>query len=137
LNYRAVIIALIFTAALSFYSIKPSVATLVQTNQTTVGYAHKLIFQFFGVSSLGIKVIFGILLFVGTYLNVEIINFAIKNLKDVTEDKKIVLILLWFLFLLIMPLSYQVWEKYLTMVLPFFIFSIYFLMNPLTTGKKV
>jgi hypothetical protein len=111
-------------------------ATIIQTDYTTVGYAHKLLFQILGENSLCVKVILGLLLFVGTYINVEIFKFTLKKLKADLEDKKVVLILLWFLFLLIMPLSYQVWEKYLTMILPFFILSIYFLLNHPTMEKK-
>jgi 4-amino-4-deoxy-L-arabinose transferase-like glycosyltransferase len=137
LNYRTVIITLMFTVALSFFPIKPSLATLVQTNYTTVGYAHKLFVRILGDRSLSLKIFLGLLLFAGTYLSIDILKFALKNLKDVLEDKKIVPILLWILFLLIMPLSYQVWEKYLTMVLPFFILSIYFLINRSTIENKV
>lgn len=136
LNYQTAIIAFFIAAFLSLFPVKPSMATLIQTNYATVGYAHKLLFQILGENSFGVKVILGLLLFVGTYINVEIFKFTLMKLKDEVEDKKIVLILLWFLFLLTMPLSYQVWEKYLTMILPFFILSIYFLINHLEIELK-
>lgn len=129
LNYQTVFIALIAAVILSFFPVKPSAATLVLTEHATVGYVHKLFLEIFGTISMSVKMILGLLLFVGTYLNIEFIKQVLRNLKIDLNDKKIVMVLLWFLFLLVMPLSYQVWEKYLTMILPFFILSIYFLLN--------
>lgn len=139
LNYQTVLIALIVAVILSLFPVKPSAATLVFTEHSTVGYAHNLFSQIFGTLSLSVKIILGILLFAGVYINVEIIKHTIINVEKVLNEKKIILTLLWFLFLLMMPLSYQVWEKYLTMILPFLILCIYFLLNnsKLNTKSKL
>jgi 4-amino-4-deoxy-L-arabinose transferase-like glycosyltransferase len=122
-------ISLVLTILLSLFPIKPSVITLVQTSQTTVGYAHKFIITILGSNGFLISVVLGLLLFWGSYLNVELLRMVIGRFQEKMKDKKIVFIYLWFLFLLTMPLSYQVWEKYLTIVLPFFILNIYFLFS--------
>lgn len=136
LNYKTIITTLLITMVLSLFPVKPSMAALIQTSQVTVGFAHKLFYWILGKNSIGVKSILYLLLFAGIYINIELIKFVLRDFNYLIEDKRIVLILLWFLFLLIMPFSNQVWEKYLTIVLPFFFLSIYYLLFNLEIELK-
>ena len=131
IKYSNLTIAIIITIALSFFPVKPSMATLVLTDFETVGFVHQAISEFFGYNSIGLKIILWIFLFIGCYINVEILKRLYIEIKEKRLDRKIILVLLWILFLLIMPFSYQVWEKYLTMILPFFLLSIYMILFPM------
>lgn len=69
-------ISLVLTILLSLFPIKPSAVTLVQTSQTTVGYAHKFIITILGSTGFLISVVLGLLLLLGSYLNVELIEWS-------------------------------------------------------------
>lgn len=125
LNLTALLISIGLTLILSFFPIKPSAATIVQTTNITVGYAHKLLIVILGTNSVIEKLVLGIFLVIGSYMSIELIIMLIRILKESTRDHKIIFTYLWILFLVIMPFSYQVWEKYLLMILPFLALSIY------------
>jgi hypothetical protein len=127
-NYNSLIIAFLFAALLSFFPIKASLATLRFTDYRTVGIVHQIFAGFFGLENIGLKIILWLLLFAGCYINTELLKRVYVLIKLKSSDKEIIFTLLWFLFLLIMPFSYQVWEKYLTLVLPFLVINIYLLM---------
>ena len=131
LSYSNLLIAFILTTILSFFPIKPSVATLEFTDYKSVGLVHQALAGVFGYDNIGLKIVLWILLFVGCYINAEIIKRFFFNLKERIFGREFILVLLWISFVLIMPISYQVWEKYLTMILPFFILSIYLDIYPL------
>ena len=131
LSYSNLIIPFILTTILSFFPIKPSMATLEFTDYKTVGFVHQVISEIFGYNSIGLKIILLILLFIGCYINVEIIKRLYIEIKGKIMDRKIILVLLWILFLVIMPFSYQVWEKYLTMILPVLVLSVYIILFPM------
>ncbi|HMN23626.1 MAG TPA: glycosyltransferase family 39 protein, partial [Ignavibacteriaceae bacterium] len=131
INYLSLLIAFTVTILLSLFPIKPSLATLEFTDYKTVGIVHQVFAEFFGYGSLGLKIILWIFLFAGCYINIEIMKKFYLQVKSKSYNKELILPLLWFLFLLIMPLSYQVWEKYLTMILPFYLLSIYLLIYPI------
>lgn len=125
LNLTDILISIGLTLILSFFPIKPSAATIVQTTNITVGYAHKLLILILGTNSVIEKLVLGIFLVIGSYMSIELIRMLIRILKESTRDHKIIFTFLWILFLVIMPFSYQVWEKYLLMILPFLALSIY------------
>ena len=131
INYLSLLIAFTVTILLSLFPIKPSLATLEFTDYKTVGIVHQVFAEFFGYGSLGLKIILWIFFFAGCYINIEIMKKFYLQVKSKSYNKELILPLLWFLFLLIMPLSYQVWEKYLTMILPFYLLSIYLLIYPI------
>ena len=125
LNLTDLLISIVLTLLLSFFPVKPSVATLVQTTNITVGYVHKLLIVILGTNSVIEKLVLGIFLVIGSYMSIELIRILFKILKESTRDHKIIFTFLWILFLVIMPFSYQVWEKYLLMILPFLALSTY------------
>ncbi len=131
LDIKNFLIAIIFTFGLTFFPIKPSIATLAFTDYNTVGFIHQYLNKILTDNILGLKIIFWILLLIGIYINVEIVKRFVFAVKAKILEKEIILTILWFLFLLIMPFSYQVWEKYLTMILPFLVLNIYLLVYPL------
>jgi uncharacterized membrane protein YecN with MAPEG domain len=130
LDYSSLLIALVFTVFFSFFPIKTSRTTLEFTDYKTVGFVHQGFAEMLGYESLWIKFVLGFILLVGCYINTELLKRFYQHTKTKSFDKKLIFTLLWILFLLIMPLSYQVWEKYLTMILPFFILSIYLFLYP-------
>lgn len=133
LNLTDLLISIGLTLILSFFPIKPSSATIVQTTNITVGYAHKFLYVIFNSNTILVRLSLGLLLFVGVYLNVELIRKVINNFSESIKDQKIISYYLWILFILIMPFSYQVWEKYLLMILPFLALNIY---NLIYQGAK-
>lgn len=129
-NYVTFLIAFVFTIIVSFFPIKISMATLEFTDYKTVGIVHQTLVEFLGNESFWLKIILAFLLLAGCYINTELLKRFYTVIKTKLLDKEIIFTLLWVLFLLIMPFSYQVWEKYLTMILPFLILSIYLFLYP-------
>lgn len=119
------IYAVVFSTIISFFPIKPSLATLNQINVTTVGYAHKFSRIIFGTDSTALNILFFIFLILGSYITIILFSDFIKKFREDNIDKESILSLCWLLFLLIMPFSFQVWEKYLLMILPFYMAAIY------------
>ena len=137
LNYRYILIALGINIVLNFFPVKPSTVTLVQTDYSTVGYIHKFILSILGRNNFVTSLILWICLLLGCYLNILIIKRFISNVKSQIIKIEVVPFLLWFFFLIIMPISYQVWEKYLTLVLPFLILSLYLYIFPISEEKLI
>ena len=136
LNYKRFFIAFSITILLAVFPVKPSLATLEFTDYKTVGIVHQVFAEFLGYESFGLKIVLWVFLFAGCYINIEIIKRFYLQIKSKSYNTELILPLLWFLFLLIMPLSYQVWEKYLIMILPFYVLSIYLVLFPFTQKMK-
>lgn len=136
LNYKRFFIAFSITILLAVFPVKPSLATLEFTDYKTVGIVHQVFAEFLGYESFGLKIVLWVFLFAGCYINIEIIKRYYLQIKSKSYNTELILPLLWFLFLLIMPLSYQVWEKYLTMILPFYLLSIYLMLFPFRSQMK-
>jgi len=130
LNYPALFTAFVFTILISFFPIKTSIATLEFTDYKTVGFIHQAIVEIIGFDIILLKMVLWLLLFVGCYITAELLKRFYINIKANSFDNEIIFTLFWILFLLIMPFSYQVWEKYLTMILPYFIITIYLFIYP-------
>ncbi|MBK7630984.1 MAG: glycosyltransferase family 39 protein [Ignavibacteriales bacterium] len=136
-NYTSLLIAFVLTILLSFFPVKTSLATLEFTDYKTVGIMHQTLADFFGLESLGIKIILWVFLFVGCYINTELLKRFYSQIKSRLFDKEIIFTFLWILFLIIMPFSYQVWEKYLTMIIPFLVICIYCLIFPIEQDLNI
>jgi hypothetical protein len=133
-SFLSLSIAFALTILLSMFLIKTSMATLEFTDYKTVGFVHQALAEMFGLDSFWLIMILGFFLLVGCYKNIELLKRFYVYIRNKSLEKEMIFTILWFLFLLIMPFSYQVWEKYLTMILPFFILSIYLFLYP--TDKK-
>ncbi|MEJ5263583.1 MAG: glycosyltransferase family 39 protein [Ignavibacterium sp.] len=119
------IYSLILSVILSLFPVQPSLATVSQTKVTTVGYVHKFLAAIFGMDSILLNVLLFILLLAGCYITMILVTDLIKKFQDKSLDYQIIFSLLWISFLIIMPFSFQVWEKYLIMILPFYAAAIY------------
>lgn len=124
-NLSNVGIALIIFLILLQFPITPSAAALLQTDIRTVGFAHIALRKLLGEESLMLKITLGVLLFLGCYINVVLIKYFLMEIKNKIYRKEMIFIIIWILFLIVMPFSYQVWEKYLLLVLPFLVLNIY------------
>lgn len=110
---------------LSLFPVQPSLAKISQTKVTTVGYVHKFLSAIFGMDSILLNLLLFILLLAGCYTTINLATDLIKKFQDKSIDYQIIFSLLWISFLIIMPFSFQVWEKYLIMILPFYTAAIY------------
>lgn len=124
-NKISLLFAILTAFVLSHFPIKPSLAALAQTNVLTIGYAHKFLVMLFGYESLLLKIVLFLFLLLGSYVTISLGKNLFWEFKNRCLNKISVFPLLWFFFLLIMPFSFQVWEKYLVMILPFYIIAIY------------
>ncbi len=129
-SYLSLSIAFVLAIVLSLFPVKASTATLQFTDYKTVGFVHQALVELLGYESLWLKIVLGVFLLVGCYINTELLKRFYQDIKTKSFNNQITFILLWIQFLLLMPISYQVWEKYLTMILPFFILSIYLVLYP-------
>lgn len=130
-------VALIISLILLQFPVTPSAAAVLQTQIRTVGLAHIALIKLFGDGSLILKISLGVLLFLGCYVNVVLIQHFLVEVKNKIYNKEMIFIIIWILFLMVMPFSYQVWEKYLIMALPFLILSIYLLLDNEHTKIKL
>jgi len=135
LSSSSLSIAFALTILLSLFPIKTSTATLEFTHYKTVGFVHQALAEMFGLESIWLKIFLVFFLFVGCYMNIELLKRFFVYIRKKSSEKEFIFTILWFLFLLIMPFSYQVWEKYLTMILPFLILSIYLFLFPLKKNQ--
>ncbi|MCK5116559.1 MAG: hypothetical protein KAR44_08150 [Candidatus Aegiribacteria sp.] len=101
-----------------FFPVQSSSVTLEQTGGTTVGLMHSFIRGVLDNYYLE-QFVFWIFCWAGFITLVSIIRTDIARMKTGKWDFGHFLTLSVIIFLLIMPFSYQVWEKYLIVVLPF------------------
>jgi hypothetical protein len=128
--------AIVLSVVLSFFPVMPSKATIIQTDYTTVGYAHFYIVKLLGEYTLLVRAILGLLLFAGCYYSILLVKVFFEDIKNQQINEGNYFTLVWLIFLILMPFSYQVWEKYLTIVLPFIILNLYLLFNRIELQRK-
>ncbi len=129
-SLSSLLFALPITIFFSLFPVKTSIATLEFTDYQTVGFVHQALAEVFGLHSFWLRMVLGFFLLVGCYMNIELLKRFYVYIRNKSLEREGIFTLLWLLFLLIMPFSYQVWEKYLTMILPFLILSIYLFLFP-------
>ena len=95
-----------------------SEATIQQTSYRTVGLVHRAIIGLLGDSTIA-HVLLAACVAVGCLAGIRLLRSLHLPVRGETEPLRQWLPMLWPLFLLIMPFSYQVWEKYLLLILPF------------------
>jgi 4-amino-4-deoxy-L-arabinose transferase-like glycosyltransferase len=123
IRFIYLMVALVVNLWFVVFPVAPSLATLTQTQFKTVGLANR-VFQVL----LGERILLDLALWLCFYFGCLLTFLAVKSLvtdyKRRVLDEKTFFVLVWLLFLIVMPFSYQVWEKYLLMVLPFLGISI-------------
>jgi len=101
------------------FPVEPSAATVLQTDFSTVGLAHRLL-----TTVLGSGALFSVIQFLLSWAGFSaVIGFLRRDMEpgNGSKDPALLLTLMTASFLLLMPVSFQVWEKYLMMVQPFFV----------------
>ena len=112
---------LLMSAVAGFYyaafPIRASEVTVMQTGRTTVGLCHRLI-RTTGIGSVAEDVLFMILFMLAMPVVIHVVRIIRSGLKTKILRYDFFLGLLLFCFLIIMPFSYQNWEKYILPLLP-------------------
>jgi hypothetical protein len=110
------------------FPVRPSIATITQTEHDTVGLAHRLIKYLFHGSGLDVLVLW-LLFWCGLILLANLLVDDFKKVRVGVVNYSQFLSLTIVSFLLVMPFSFQLWEKYLVIILPFLVLRsmIYFL----------
>lgn len=132
----SMLITSVIAFILSRFPIKASAATLEFTEYKSVGFVHQFLIQIFGFESYGLKIILFLLLFIGVYLNVEMLKHFFIQIKEKKLSKDKIFLILWILFLVVIPFSYQVWEKYLIMILPFYAIILFLFISSKLNGSQ-
>lgn len=116
---RNAIPAVILSLGTLLFPVVPSAATALQTDFSTVGLAHRAI-----TAVLGSGALFSVIQFILSWAGFSAITGLIRRDMGTGRDnvnEATLLTLMTVSFLLLMPVSFQVWEKYLVMVQPFFV----------------
>ncbi len=99
------------------YPVAPSAVTLEQTDLTTVGLLHKFIKMVIPINAVE-HIIFYLSYALGLAFIWKVLQDIFYRLSTKQMNYSLLLNFGIIFFILIMPLSYQVWEKYLVIVLP-------------------
>jgi hypothetical protein len=100
------------------FPVRPSHVTLIQTQFNTVGLLHRMIKNIVEASIFE-NVLLWLLFLCGLVLLANIVCLDVRRFRHGEWDYGHFLTLAAISFLIIMPFSYQLWEKYLVAVLPF------------------
>jgi hypothetical protein len=117
LNRGFIFSALILGCIYFVFPVEVSEVTRVQNHLETVGLIHKFLINLFGGG-----VLTGIILYLFFSIGILLIMILIKDdtieIKSKNYPNFILYSLIFYIFLLVMPFSYQVWEKYLVLIIP-------------------
>jgi 4-amino-4-deoxy-L-arabinose transferase-like glycosyltransferase len=104
----------------------PSAVTVQQTRFDTVGLAHRGIAFVVG-AGIPTQVVLAVFFLAGLLMTSDIARDVLRGDATPRRSGMAFASVMWLAFLLIMPFSFQVWEKYLLLVLPFLLAALYFL----------
>jgi 4-amino-4-deoxy-L-arabinose transferase-like glycosyltransferase len=116
--YRSDVVVVVL--ALSWYAllpIEPSAASITQGQFDTVGLAHRATFALLGHGRVSTWFL-GLVFVMGMLVTRDLAGRFLRRSRG-AEDVPPFVWAMWPVFLLLMPFSYQVWEKYLIQVQPF------------------
>lgn len=118
INYKRLLFPSIFFSIIYLlFPVQVSEVTKIQVHLDTVGLIHKLIHYVFGSGLIG-NVVLYFYFIIGIWLLLVFLSEDTKNLKLRVLNNNFLFTLIIFLFLTVMPFSYQIWEKYLVMIIP-------------------
>ena len=138
-NRLFIVLTLAFSAWYFFFPVSASYVSLLQTDHDTVGLLHRFIKYGLSYPAL-ISFTLWLFFWIGLIFLSLIIKEDYKLLKEGVWNYGHFLTIAVLLFFLIMPFSYQVWEKYLIIVLPFILLRLMMLMfqnKKILEGKNV
>ena len=117
LNRGFIFSALILGCIYFVFPVEVSEVTRVQNHLETVGLIHKFLINLFGGG-----VLTGIILYLFFSIGILLIMIIIKDdtiaIKSKNYPHFLLYSLIFYIFLVVMPFSYQVWEKYLVLIIP-------------------
>jgi len=127
LSIRSAAAGLALSSGALLFPLGASEVTLAQTDTKTVGLAHGLLTRVLG-TGLMMDAVFWLLCLLGFMTLTALVDIDLGS-KGRTGGFPMFLSLMVLAFLVIMPFSYQVWEKYLIMVMPFFVLRLLMLVR--------
>ena len=107
-----------------FFPVTISEWTKADSCYTTNGYVHRIIRAVTG-EFIGEHILFALLFCIGLYLLLRIGKNTLDDIRQRRIGLPLLSNLMMLAFLCLMPLQYQVWEKYLVMILPFMLFGFF------------
>jgi len=123
-NKANLLFAIPFIMNFLLFGVKASEVTIAQTNLETIGLIHRLIKRITYFEIIENIVLFAFY-FIGIIILINLLRELLKNIKEKINGINNFFIIVIIIFLLIMPFSYQIWEKYLIPILPIFILLLY------------
>lgn len=123
-NKANLLFAIPFIINFLLFGVKASEVTIAQTNLETIGLVHRLIKKITYFEIIENIVLFAFY-FIGIIILINLLRELLKNIKEKINGINNFFIIVIIIFLLIMPFSYQIWEKYLIPILPIFILLLY------------
>lgn len=123
-NKTNLLIAIPFIFNFFLFGVKASEVTITQTNLETIGLVHRLIKKI-TFSEIIENIILFAFYFIGVIILIHLSRELLKQIKEKINGINNFFIIALIIFLLIMPFSYQIWEKYLIPILPTFILLLY------------
>lgn len=116
--YKKLLIPAVIISCLYFiFPVGVSKVTSISNNLDTVGLIHKLLFSLAGRGVLS-EIILFVFFFAGIWIILIFLKEDIHTIQSGRISPVLLLSLCYYIFLMIMPFSYQVWEKYLILILP-------------------
>ncbi len=116
-----------------FFPVATSQITYEQIGLLTAGFVHRFIKYAFPNPVVEHSIFF-IFFFVGLMFLAVIVEKCYQIIKNSSVDFYLLLNLTIFSFLLVMPFSYQVWEKYCFPLVPFLALTTYKILQPSTAS---
>jgi hypothetical protein len=118
IRFTDLIVALCGSLWFLVFPVAPSLTALTQTKINTVGLAHRALQWSLGEGVL-LNSALWLCFYVGCLITLLVVKSLLTDYKKRVVDERTFFALVWMFFLIVMPFSYQIWEKYLLMVLPF------------------
>ncbi len=131
-NKVILLVCVLFSFWYPFFPVRPSVAVLTQTTYTTVGLSHRMIQSLTQFNILE-TILLWALFWCGLLVICNLIYQDYRQFRNGGWDYRHFLTTAVVCFLLIMPFSYQVWEKYLIIILPFIMLRLVIMKYPPST----
>jgi len=136
-NKRPWIVGVAAALIYPFFPVTLSEVTRLDGYYPSNGLIHRAI-QAITPNSVSEHAVLMLFFIVGSYVVVNIAISMLRHIKQGKYGEGLLLELSLFIFLLLMPLQYQIWEKYLFMVVPFVvIYLTCFRLTSVVSNKQV
>lgn len=109
--------ALIVGLLIFLFPVEASGVSRVWNNTETVGLVHKFLLNYLGAGFFSGAILY-LFFSLGLWILIILVKMDYNLLTAGNISPALLFSLCIYIFLIVMPFSYQVWEKYLTMVIP-------------------